>query len=79
MPTVTLSDLDLVTSEALGWSAMTENMANRETDPDMHCRLRDDYPDGVIHSGCWSFGGAAGRKDYFYHNQEVVDILTGRC
>ncbi|OGO66331.1 MAG: hypothetical protein A2030_08920 [Chloroflexi bacterium RBG_19FT_COMBO_50_10] len=80
--TVTLSDLGFkVTSEALGWSAMTENMANQETAPDIVIAdWWDDYPDGVGYiqgvAGQFWWGGGREEKDYFYYNQEVVDLLN---
>ena len=80
--TVTLSDLGFkVTSEALGWSAMTENMANQETAPDLVIAdWWDDYPDGVGYiqgvAGQFWWGGGREEKDYFYYNQQVVDLLN---
>jgi len=79
--TVTLSDLGFkVTSQALDWSAMIENMQNQETAPDIVIAdWWDDYPDGVgyivgVADSFW-WGGGREEKNYFYYNQQVVDLL----
>ena len=79
--TVTLTDLGFtVTSEHLDWSPMTDNMANQDTAPDLVIAdWWDDYPDGVgyIQGVADQFWWGLGRaeKDYFYYNQQVVDLL----
>jgi peptide/nickel transport system substrate-binding protein len=79
--TTTLSELGFkVESEALGWTAMFENMKTQDTAPDIVISdWWDDYPDGVGYLtgvGDWFWWGSGREeKDYFYFNPEVKDLL----